>query len=381
MGLDLAAVSSKLKITEERLAAWEEGGESPTIAQMRKLAALYKRPLAVFYLPEPPVDFQPLRDFRRLPAAELGIQSPALHSAIRRAHFQREAALDLRALVGEPVSEAPRLMGAARDPEAVGHEARQLLNVDLQTQFSWDDPGRALRGWTEAIEELDVLVLQAQRIPTTEMRGFSVTEPEMPVIVLNGADYARAKIFTLLHEFAHILLNAAGVCDLHDRRVRNPTDDIEVFCNRVAAAVLLPAKELAKEPLLQEAPSGGKWSGETISYLAERYAVSQEAVTRRLYALNLASWDFLQFKIREFRAAYEEQKRLEDEKRRAAKKPGGPSYYRMLIRDYGRAYTRLALEAYHRDDINASELSDYLDIKLNKLPRLEDELLSTEARR
>ena len=57
-------------VSVERLEAWERGDETPTVSQLRLLAAKYRFPLAVFYLPEPPVDFAPLRDFRRLPDAE-----------------------------------------------------------------------------------------------------------------------------------------------------------------------------------------------------------------------------------------------------------------------------------------------------------------------
>ena len=51
----------------------------------------------------------------------------------------------------------------------------------------------------------------------------------------------------------------------------------------------------------------------------------------------------------------------------------------MRLRDYGRSYIRLALDAYHRDEINAAELSDYIEVKLNKLPKLEEELAGVNS--
>lgn len=80
------------------------GTAGPSIAQLRKLASLYKRPLAVFFLPEPPRGFQALRDFRRLPAAEAEQWSMNLQAAIRRAHFQREVSLELHQALGESPS-------------------------------------------------------------------------------------------------------------------------------------------------------------------------------------------------------------------------------------------------------------------------------------
>lgn len=88
---------------------------------------------------------------------------------------------------------------------------------------------------------LDVLVLQVQAISVLEMRGFSISGDVLPVVVLNGGDPPRGRIFTLMHEFAHVLLSAAGVCDVLPRRaIRAPADEVEVFCNRVAAAILMP---------------------------------------------------------------------------------------------------------------------------------------------
>ena len=58
--------ASKINISEKKLHDWESSSseEYPSIKQAEKLAKLYRRPLAVFYLPSIPKDFQTLRDFR-----------------------------------------------------------------------------------------------------------------------------------------------------------------------------------------------------------------------------------------------------------------------------------------------------------------------------
>jgi Zn-dependent peptidase ImmA (M78 family) len=249
--------------------------------------------------------------------------------------------------------------------------------VGLATQLDWSDPGRALGGWMAALEDLDVMVLQAQSIETREMRGFSISEETLPVIVLNGADPPRARLFTLLHEYAHVLLRAAGVCDLHEARGRAPADDLEVFCNRVAAAILLPADVFRADPRVAAAPPDGNWPEQTLGALSERYGVSREVVVRRLYSLGLTTWTFMRAKIDEYRVGYEEYRAQQKEK----PKKGGPGWHRMRVRDFGRPYIRLALDAYYRDDINASELAGFLEVKLNKLAALEQELAEAEARR
>jgi len=56
--------AAKLRIQADRLREWERGAERPSIAQLRKLGELYKRPLAVFFLPEPPRDLRRSRHRR-----------------------------------------------------------------------------------------------------------------------------------------------------------------------------------------------------------------------------------------------------------------------------------------------------------------------------
>ena len=381
-GLTLGAAAAKLRVDPQRLSAWEHGDARPTIAQLRGAARAYKRPLAIFYLPEPPLDFQPLKDYRRVPDAEVGRLSPGLLAAIRRAHAVREAALELRELADEPVREAPRLAEPSTDPERYGAAMRALLNVTLAEQKAWRNPGPALNAWIDAISRLDVLVLQVQSIAIQEMRGFSIWTDRLPVIALNGGDFPRGRIFTLLHECAHVLLHADGVCDvLPRRRSRGPTDEVEIFCNRAAAAALMPLEAFRSEPALANPPSDGRWTEHTIQLLSDEYSTSREAVVRRLYTLGLTTWDFVQEKEAEYRDAYqlfrEEQKR----KRGADERAGGPSYYRMKVRDLGRGFIESALDAYHRRAITGSDLSEYLEIKLNGLGKLEAELTATGGAR
>src|SRR5271166_1220482 len=92
----LDAAAKAAHVTAERLQAWEDGREeAPTLGQLRNLAAVYHFPLAVFYLPEPPKDFAPLRDFRRLRDAEQEPISANLAFHIRSAYDRRELALEL----------------------------------------------------------------------------------------------------------------------------------------------------------------------------------------------------------------------------------------------------------------------------------------------
>ena len=201
------AAARKTQVTEEKLRSWESGESSPSIPQLRKLGKAYKRPLAVFYLPRPPRVFDALHDFRRLPEEALGTQSPELAFEIRRARARREIALDLyQELVGEEPKEFPGRAALDEDPEAVGLRLRELLGVARAEAPSWRNHYDALNRWRGALEEAGVLVFQAEDVEVSQMRGFSLSEQLFPVVVVNIKDAVTARLFSMLHETAHLML-------------------------------------------------------------------------------------------------------------------------------------------------------------------------------
>src|SRR5712691_10454009 len=56
-GISVDVAAKRAGVKPERLEAWERGEANPTISQLRALAAAYRRPLALFYLSEPPYTF------------------------------------------------------------------------------------------------------------------------------------------------------------------------------------------------------------------------------------------------------------------------------------------------------------------------------------
>src|SRR6266511_1294042 len=116
-----AEAAAQLKIEEAQLVAWEDPAseEKPSIPQLRKLAALFRRPLAVFYMAEPPRRFAVMRDLRRLPGTGPRHYSPALQLEIRTANERRELALELAADLDRRLSKFALAAKGREDPERV----------------------------------------------------------------------------------------------------------------------------------------------------------------------------------------------------------------------------------------------------------------------
>lgn len=365
--MSLAEAAAKAKVTEDKLRAWESGEDAPTVAKLRLLAKAYRRPLSVFYLPEKPLDFAPLKDFRRLPGEVAGLLSPRLAVEIRMAHERREFALELYDELGE---EVPRLGLRARlvdDPEDVGRALRGVLGVTVDEQLEWADPRVAYNGWREKIEALGALVFQLSRIPVSEVRGFAIAnDGVVPVIAVNAKDSYTARSFSLMHELAHVLLGESSISDFDESTGEaarfEGADQIEVFCNAVAAATLLPRDEFLGEPVVAR-HEVGPWDDDHLEALAGKYGVSPHAVLRRLLTLGKTTQAFYQTRLR----AYEEQAA----QFAAKKSKGGPAPHVAALATLGGGYARLVFEGYYSRRLTLADVSGYLNLKLTHIPKLE----------
>lgn len=346
-GLSIEDAAAKIGVKPKALQSWEQGEAWPTMIQLRAVAKAYKRPSALFFSTVVPSDVLTVSDYRVLPES-LSTESPELSYEIRRAFERREIALDLA--LHQPSSASNfSLDGALSEaPDALAARIRGFLMVSSGEQMSWaGDEHLALRTWISRVEKLGAMVFQTNRVDISAMRGFSIAERPMPVIVLNGGDSVRGRIFTLMHELAHITLKSGGICDL---REGPQIHQIEAFCNRVAGSILVPAGALLSHRVVREQGDLMEWEDSRLRRLANALTVSREVVLRRLLILGRISKEFYQKKREEY-SRYVVPKRQSN---------GGPPPAVMILRSNGIAYTDLVIDAYYSDRITESSLSRYL---------------------
>lgn len=367
-GYNVETAASKLRMPSERVQAWEEGSQRPSISQLHRVGNLYKRPIAVFFLPEPPEGFSVIQDFRRLAGRTPAVQTPEFRLEIRGAYTRREVALEL---LEETEGAVPGFSVGADtpgDPEAVGAQVRQALSITYEQQRRWRDEYQALGAWRRAIEDAGVLVFQSTGVEVVEMRGFSINERPLPVIVMNGKDTPNGRVFSLLHEFAHLMLNEGGMCDMVEgaRRAKG-VEEKEVLCNRIAGAALVPREQLLAEPTVAEGSATVEWEERELLTLARRYGVSREVVLRRLLICGRTTNGF----YRRMRQQFEEQYLTIRSRGRTT---GGPSPHTMAISRAGSRFARLVVTGYRQERITAGDVSDFLGVRLKHLPKIEADL-------
>lgn len=367
-------------VTEEKLADWETGADAPSIPQLKKLANSYKRPMSVMFLSEPPHDFMPLKDFRHLPDVEGRVLSPKLAFEIRAAQERRQIALEILEELDERPPQFQVTAQIGDDPDSVAALLRDRLGVDLTTQLRWRDANKAFRAWRDAIEGAGVLVFALSgahhKIPLTEVRGFAIADRPLPVVVVNGQDGQHGRIFTLMHELAHIALGLSAIENSFEPGDRLPPTErsIEAFCNRVAAATLVPQPALATQDIVRRKPAGvTSWADDEIEELAKRFSVSREALVIRLGQVGRASSSFVQMKRTEYRRYYADLAESD------AGVGRGPPPHIQLLSHIGRGFARLVFQGYHERRLSLNSVSAYLGTQAKHVAKVEQAAFSGVA--
>lgn len=363
-GLPIEKAAENADVEVETLRQWELGAERPSIPQLRKLGEIYRRPLAVFFLPEPPKGFDPQREFRRLPGITPQNESPELRLVLRMALFRREAARELYERMGEPIPELRTAVHPGEDEEVVAQRIRELLRITWEMQLGWPSAYAALNAWRSAVERTGVLVFQTGEVELGEMRGTSIPHGPLPVIVLNNADAPHGRIFTLLHEFVHILLGNGGHATSAMEGGQLPEDQVlERVSNRFAAATLLPRKQFLAESAKHPDAMVGEEVG--LRRLANTIKASPEAILRRLLALHKVP------------ASLYRQKRRDWQTRPWFRPPqgtGGPPVEVRIVSSIGRPFTSLVLEGYQRNAVSSGDVVDFLGVQLKHLSKIANAL-------
>lgn len=359
--------ATRLGVSEADLAAWERGEPGLTVAKLQKAAEVYRRPLAAFFLSQRPEVPERVRDFRRLPDAPRS-WGPNLASEIRRAEGQRDDVIELLELRDETPRELWKEPVVSADNDGLPARARSLLAQHALSPM----PGASAQPyewfffWSSALEELGILVITMNLVDPREARGFSIAQDPVPVIAVNGSEHFNGRIFTLMHEYAHVLLNASGLCDLHDQSVPDEErDQIEVECNRIASEILVPRAMFGSRQIVRQSNSTvNEWPMEVLRSEARAWGVSPEVILRRLVDMGAASRTFYE----SWRAMTSFEQQLESS-RGQSKQKGGDGL-RTKVRNLGKGYVRLVVGVHNEGLLSTYEAANLLRSKTEAIPKL-----------
>lgn len=341
-GYETAEIAGKMNIVPERYLLWENEGKNIPLGKLKLLASTFKRQLAVFLLPEVPAKITIPHDFRNLSPEQSKLSKKAL-AVMRDVSYFRETALEMQ---GKAYWEDKYkwLEEVSKEPDNKTEEKlREILDISIEEQLSWNTENEAFRNWRKAVEErLGIFVFQFS-LPLDETQGFCFADNIPYAIVTNSNHSYTARIFTIFHELAHILNHQSGLC-LFEYATKK--QEKEWACNEFAGRFLIPDQYVYATDNLVE-----------IKSYANMLKISREAYLRRLKDENKISSPAFFSLLEEIKATYPKQK-----------KKGGfvlPEANSRAVR--GETFYNMVLDAMYNGRISYTKASDALNINISRL--------------
>lgn len=334
-GYSVEEVAKKLKTSEEKVNAAEEGKSSFTLTQIKKLADMYDRPLVAFFSDSAP-KLHDLIDYRINREKKI---TPQVYSAERRAKYLSEQIKDL----SNKRSQIPTFPEKL-SPEELAKEFKKYLRSE-STKF--EKPQKKLPYYKNILEDILTIVIIEYPLKADDVRAFS-TSSDISAIVLNEVDKPSIKLFSLFHEVCHLLKRNAGICSLD---IEEDDQGIETYCNQFAAEFLIPSDDLKNE-----IKKFMRIDEEEINKLTETYGVSKQTMMIRLLRLRYIE-----------KETYQAFKNKIDEKKieviSEQKKFGRRNWDKIYLNRIGNLSLQEVKKAYNKENITFYEASDILDLK------------------
>jgi len=264
-----------------KLTEWLTGATQPSLKRLEAFARAAHVPFGYLFLSEPPQEPLPIRDLRTFGGRGIRRPSPDLLDVVHLCQRRQSWYQDYAEGVGEEPREFVGSVRLGSSPERAAASMRLRLGftVDMQQACqSWTD---ALRRFVEQAEMAGALVMVSgvvgsnnrRTLDPEEFRGFALADRLAPLVFINGADTRAAQMFTLAHELAHLWLGESALSNVGP--ASTPRQETEMWCNRVAAELLVPLADLR-----QELPINSPL--EAVADLARTFKVSTLVILRRI---------------------------------------------------------------------------------------------------
>lgn len=341
---------------------WETGDLLPTYPQLEQMAERFKVPVAVFFFPEPPNTPKIDETFRTLSNESMERIPPRIRLLLRKARAMQISLFEL----SDGKSSASGLLTSdlqfhVDEPvRSIAERVRAYLDISIEQQFLWGSVEDALENWRQVLSDHGVYVFKdAFREP--EFFGFSLYDPEFPIIYVNNTSAKSRQVFTVFHELSHLMFHTSGIDSVDDDYISSLSSEntrIEVVCNEFAGQFLVPDDAFQSESFGLPANEG------TAEHLARRFCVSREVIFRRFLDRGLIT----QLEYSEAAERWKEDR---------GSGPDGGNYYNTQMAYLGQSYVRLAFEKYYQNRFDIIQLADYLNVQPKNVQSLEERFLRT----
>ncbi|MCX6270050.1 MAG: XRE family transcriptional regulator [Bacteroidetes bacterium] len=231
-GMTEEDIAKKLKLPTSKYISIEQGNEKITQNHLVHLADIYKRPLIAFYSVDTSQTTDLPHDYRLNRDKKI---SPEVFLAKRKALYLTE---ELRTVSGR--NSVLPMVNINSSAIELANKMRTVLEIDfdLIKELIERKEDTALGYYKSVIEEKFFIPIIEHPLKSSGVRAFSVFG-DISVMVLNESDPNEVKLFSLFHEFCHLLKKQDGMCTADLEKDNNNRPE-EKYCDEFAAFLLMP---------------------------------------------------------------------------------------------------------------------------------------------
>jgi len=338
-------IAKRLNTSIENIKKIENAEKQPTIKQLNELSKIYKRPVAAFFLDEPKSEKPKPKDYRLLPNKKGKFDKKTL-LVLRKARRMQDLCRELSININYETKPKIKKADTSENPEKLAKHYRDLFGITEEKQRKFKSSYQFFNYIRDIFEDMNIFVFQYS-MPVEDARGFVFVDESPNIIVVNTKDSIEARIFSLMHEFGHILLGESAI-DLPDISSHS-RNRIERWCNEFASSFLLP-KDLAIKIFETE--------NKPLQSLSRKYKISKRMILVNMLKLNYIKKD-----------EYENILKKYDQKTKKKPEGGLPSDKKRLS-EFGNKFVSLVANNYDKENITYNDALNYLSIKSKRFDSL-----------
>jgi len=355
-GWTQAEITKKLKISPSTFQNWLTGEIHPSLKQLEELSKTVKRPLAAFFLSQPPEEPPLPKDYRQLPDKEGKFDKKTI-LAIRRARRLQNISKELSENLNIPLRSIISYVKQSDNPKKIAEYYRKDFGLTEELQKKMKTPYEMFFFLRGALEKKNILVFQIPML-LEDARGFTLVDTSPEVVIANSKDQIEARIFTLMHEFGHVLLHESGVSMPERTLFAQRVGPVEKWCNDFASAFILP-----------EVMANVEFTGDKnnltdtliLSKFSRRYKVSKSMLLYNMFKLRYISQKEYDTVLKRYPL---------DNIRGKSTGFAAASVDKRCIQEKGQKFVSLVASNFEQGLITRSDALDYLSIKSKNLEKI-----------
>jgi Zn-dependent peptidase ImmA (M78 family) len=304
---------------------WKKGIISPTENQLKEISKLLNVPVYSFFVNQLPEEIALPLDLRSQFGIDVKELSPETKKIILDVKHLQDTLYDIlssidgwtkykaQSITGDPVSDAGMLRPVSFS-ERIGNSDFYQMRDYLRDHYF----------------DMGIITLQIS-MPKDELSGFCLYNQDLPVIVFNSfSDSITRRIFTMVHEYYHILSKTSCLSIVDDGRQIDYIDKNEKNADIFAANFLVPNEEL-----LKQANNYTSLDKENMTdKLRSDFCVSHFTILNRMLDTGIIN-----------RAEYKDHYKTYVSREKDIKKDSRGDYYRNIKNKYGKGLVQAIIYA------------------------------------